>query len=153
MYWKPTPRVKLYEALGAVVDGRIKIDGNTAKVYSSSGNKFYDITYDPAEQAIMLNDNASYYKGYLGYPGIAFLMAKGVLPYPANAAEVLKGVAWKDINVRFKNNFEKALEFVLSQKPTEDVAELEREVDLIEQQLKQMKFKLLGEKVAPPAGY
>jgi hypothetical protein len=39
MLWQPTPRVKIYEALGAVVDGRVHIDDVTARVYSSSGNK------------------------------------------------------------------------------------------------------------------
>jgi len=153
MYWAPTPKVKIYEALGALADGRLSIDGATGKLYSSSGNKFYTINYDAKDQAIMVNDNASYYKGYLGYPGVAFLMAIGVLKYNPKTAETLKGVAWKDINVHFKNDFKQALEFVLSQKPTKDVEELRREVDAIDTQLQGMRLKLLGEKIAPPAGY
>ncbi|MFZ1075166.1 MAG: hypothetical protein WAN50_02225 [Minisyncoccia bacterium] len=37
MKWKKPPVIKIYEALGAVADGRIEVDGNAAKVYSSSG--------------------------------------------------------------------------------------------------------------------
>lgn len=44
--WLQPPIIKVYEALGALADDRIKVKGNTAKVYSSSGNKFYTVTYD-----------------------------------------------------------------------------------------------------------
>lgn len=50
---------KIYEALGAVFDGRVEIDGNRAKVYSSSGNKYYDVGVDPDKNAIMANDSGS----------------------------------------------------------------------------------------------
>jgi len=36
MKWKHPPIIKIYEALGSVADGRLKLDGNFAKVYSSS---------------------------------------------------------------------------------------------------------------------
>ena len=45
--WKLPPRIKIFEALGAISDGRIKINGNTAKVVSSSGNKEYSVEYKP----------------------------------------------------------------------------------------------------------
>ncbi len=69
MKWKPTPRVKLFEAIGAVADDRIKdiVDVGPikiAKVYSSSGNKYYDVSYDAAASAIMCNDNGSYWINY-----------------------------------------------------------------------------------------
>jgi hypothetical protein len=153
MYWKHPPVVKLYEALGAVADGRVKVEGDGAKVYSSSGNKFYEVKYDPNSHAIMVNDNASFYKGYLGYPAVAYLMQIGVLPYPKEAAEALKGIPWKDLNTKFKNDFVKALEFVLSQKPLKVREMLDGEVARIDSELKKMKFKLLGEKMPPPKGY
>jgi hypothetical protein len=79
MKWKTPPDTKIYEALGTVADGRVKVEGNTAKVFSSSGNKHYDVEYDPKASAIMANDNGSYWNGYLGYPAIAFLMATNVI--------------------------------------------------------------------------
>ncbi len=153
MYWTHPPKIKVYEALGSVADGRIKISGNSAEIYSSSGNKFYTVNYDPAAQAIMVNDNGSYYKGYLGYPAIAFLLITGVLMYSPKAAQMLKGVAWKDINVRFKNDFDRTLQFILSKKSQEEVRELEGEVEQIDNQLKELKFKVLGKRVKPPEGY
>jgi len=69
--WKQPPIIKVYEALGSIADGRITVEGNTAKIYSSSGNKFYEVTYDPDTSSIMCNDNGSYWAGYLGYPAIS----------------------------------------------------------------------------------
>src|SRR3989339_2007322 len=116
MKWKHPPIIKIYEALGAVADGRVEVGGNTAKVFSSSGNKFYDVSYDKEKNAIMANDNGSYWKGYLGYPAIAFLMKTGVLSFDEKTASLLENIAWKDINQKFKNDFDKTLEFILSSK-------------------------------------
>ena len=46
---------------------------------------FHDNTYT-------LNDNASYWQGYLGYPGIAVLMLQGKLPYDKELAQQFAGV-------------------------------------------------------------
>ena len=60
--WNHPSKTKMYEALGAVADGRIEISGNNGKCYSSSGNKYYDITFDPESYKIMSNDNISFEK-------------------------------------------------------------------------------------------
>lgn len=147
--------MKVYEALGCVADGRIEVMGSEAKVYSSSRGKFYSVVYDPVRNAIMANDNASYYVGYLGYPSIAFLLAKGIVSFDPACAEMMKGIAWKDINVRYKNDFEKSLAFILDEtkKKGFDVAKLNMEVERIYAIVHGMKLNLLGEKVAPPKGY
>lgn len=62
MKWKHPPITKIYEALGSVADERIELVGSSAKVYSSSRNKFYVVSYEPG--AIMANDNGSYWQGY-----------------------------------------------------------------------------------------
>lgn len=153
MKWKEPAVTKIYEALGAVADGRVKVDGDTAKVFSSTGNKFYEIKYDPEAKAIMANDNSSYWKGYLGYPAIAFLMKIGAVSYDEKLGEILKGVAWKDINQKFKNNFEKALEFILSSKTSDQRQQLEDFVKKIEKEIKSLNLSLLGPKIKPPEGY
>ncbi|MDP4038590.1 MAG: hypothetical protein Q8P54_01305 [bacterium] len=112
MKWKQPPLIKIYEALGSIGDKRIELKDNTAKIYSSSGNKYYDVIYDPDKNAISSNDNGSYWVGYLGYPSIAFLLIKGIVDYNAELAEYLKGFAWKDINQKFKNNFTKTQNFI-----------------------------------------
>ncbi len=43
MKWKHPSITKIYEALGAVADDRVLVSGNSAKVYSSSRNKFYNV--------------------------------------------------------------------------------------------------------------
>jgi hypothetical protein len=112
MKWKTAPIIKVYEALGSIADGRIELDGNSAKVYSSSRNKYYDVVYEPNQNAIAVNDNGSFWVGYLGYPGITFLLVKGIIGYEPGLADYLKGFAWKDINQSFKNDFNKTQSYI-----------------------------------------
>ena len=73
-------RKHIYEALGCISDKRIElnlVDG--AKVYSSSGGKFYAVKYDSKSNSVMSNDNTSYWTGQLGYPSIALLLLKGII--------------------------------------------------------------------------
>ncbi len=153
MQWTYPPIIKVYEALGAVADGRVEVSGNSAKVYSSSGNKFYTVEYDPSAMAIMVNDNGSFYKGYLGYPAIAFLLQIGELPYSPAVAEKLKGIAWKDINQQFKNDFDKTLAYILDAKTPEDRVALAQEAERIDAQLRAHTYNHLGTKTKPPVGY
>ncbi len=153
MKWKKPPTAKIYEALGAVADDRIDLIGNTAKVYSSSRNKYYDVSYDSEKKAIMANDNGSYWRGYLGYPSIAFLMKSGLLSYDQEIAELLKGISWKDINQKFKNDFDKALEYILSPKTNEQVHILKNFVQKVEDEIVSLDLSLLGKKTIPPDGY
>jgi len=153
MQWKQPPTIKSYEALGAVADGRLEINGNTGKCYSSSGNKFYTITYDPVQLAIMVNDNGSYWKGYLGYPAIAFLLEKGELEYKEDFGELLKGIPWKDINTKFKNDFDTTLEHILQSFSADERAALAAYIVTLAEELKEKNLTHLGKKVKPPAGY
>lgn len=153
MTWGESPIIKIYEAVGAVADGRVDVSGNTAKVYSSSRNKYYDVTYDPDTYAIMANDNGSYWKGYLGYPSIAFLLATGVLPYDAALGKHLKGIAWKDLNKKFNDDYDKTLAHIRSTlKPAarEALAEYIQELDGA---IAMLDLQMLGKKQKPPEGY
>lgn len=153
MKWKQPPIIKVYEALGAVSDGRMEIEGNTAKVYSSSRGKFYDVIYDPEKRAIMANDNGSYFQGYLGYPAITFLLATGVLPFNPELADLLKGLAWKDINTKFKNDFPKTLLWIEERLGSEKSAQLAAYAGNISGTVAHMDLEMLGPKVKPPQGY
>jgi len=153
MKWKHPPITKIYEALGTVADGRMEVSDLKGKVYSSSRNKFYDVEYELESGSIMSNDNASYWHGYLGYPAIAFLMRIGVLSYSEEMGHILKGVAWKDINQKFKNNFEKALEFVLSTKTEKERKDLASFVKMVDEEIKELDLSMLGAKRKPPQGY
>lgn len=153
MKWKHPSITKIYEALGAVADDRVLISGNSAKVYSSSRNKFYNVNYDADAGQIMSNDNSSYWKGELGYPSIAFLMKTRILAYDADIANILKGVPWKDINQKFKNNFEKSLDFILSTKTQKERDDLRILCEKVDAEIKKLNLGLLGGKVTPPDGY
>ena len=72
--WKMPPIVKVYEALGAIGDGRVRIeDSRRAFVTSSDAGKTYEVESSADPPEIASNDNASYWQGYLGYPAIAVL--------------------------------------------------------------------------------
>lgn len=105
--WKLPPVIKIYEALGAIADERVILEDDKAEVYSSEGNKKYDVLYDAQKRAIMSNDNGSYWVGYLGYPSISYLMQRGVIKFNGDYAEALKGIEWKKINTKNKNDFDK----------------------------------------------
>ncbi len=68
--------------------------------------------YDPEVRAIMANDNGSYWQGYLGYPSVAYLLARGVVDYDPRLAQYLAGFAWKEINARFKNDWAKSEQYI-----------------------------------------
>ena len=153
--WKQPPIIKVYEALGCVADGRVHIEGDSAKVYSSSGNKFYTVTYDPNTNAIMCNDNGSYWAGYLGYPAIAFLLKIGIIPYKIESANILKGIKWKDINQNFKNDFAKTEKYCqnLVIERDGDLPALLADIAQIHKHLEENPLSLLGPKTKPPSGY
>lgn len=129
------------------------MNGTTAKVNSSSGGKFYDVEYDPSAGAIMTNDNGSYWKGYLGYPAIAFLMLSGTLPYDSGMGELVKGIAWKDVNTKFKNDFQKTLDFILADIQPDSREQLATYVQQVQQGITHLNLDQLGKKKTPPAGY
>lgn len=155
MKWKVPPRIKIHEALGAIGDKRIEVSGDTAKIYSSSGGKFYTVTYDATAHALMVNDNGSYWKGYLGYPAIAYLMMIGKIYYTQEQTTAFVGIAWKDINTKFKNDFDKTLTYIHNAQEERgiDVVGLEKEIDLIFTHVSNNLPSMLGKKTKPPGGY
>ena len=155
MFWKQPPIIKIYEALGCISDERIHIESNSAKVFSSSGNKFYTVTYDPTKNAIMCNDNGSYWADYLGYPAIAFLLAKDIIPYSPSSANILKDIKWKDINQQFKNDFAKTEKYCQDLVVSRDgnLPALLTTIAQIYKHLKETPLSLLGPKIKPPSGY
>jgi hypothetical protein len=156
MEWDRPPLNKVYEALGAIGDKRIEADGNRAKVYSSSRNKYYDVTYDPANFTISSNDNASYYVGYLGYPAIAMLLMKGSVTYDPRLAKYLTGFAWKDINHKFKNNYEKTDRYIdeeIIQKHKLNIVIFHNQLEKILEDIMELKLKRPAVLQKPPKGY
>ena len=115
--WKMPPIAKVYEAIGAVADGRLRIeDARRAFVTSSEGTKIYEVEISAGGREISSNDNASYWQGYLGYPAIAVMIAHGLIHRPPEAViRALAGVAWKELNTRYRNDYDRTIEEVLAQ--------------------------------------
>jgi len=108
--WQMPPPIKVYEAIGAIGDGRVRAADNSVApvgwdVVSSDGSKTYRVEISADGREITSNDNASYWQGYLGYPAIAVLIARGMLHAGAEATRSLAGIPWKELNRRFKNDY------------------------------------------------
>ncbi|MFJ8916494.1 hypothetical protein [Amycolatopsis sp. NPDC102389] len=150
--WKPSPVIKIYEALGAVADGRVEVDGDTARVASSDKAKTYDVRHDRAAGSITANDNGSYWQGYLGYPGIAYLMERGVLAYDSGLAAGLAGVPWKELATRYRNDWVKVEKHVredLSGKGV-DLDRLDAGLAEISSRLEELALTKLSPRLRPP---
>jgi hypothetical protein len=146
--WKMPPKAKVYEALSAVVDGRVFLQSACeASVTSSSGNKAYVVRWNDDFTGISSNDNASFYQGYIGYPIIAVLLKTGTLKADLDSSEKLKGIPWKKINDQFKRNYDKAVDFVLDEA---QITEQERMVDKIYHQLSELKLSRISGKMERP---
>lgn len=133
---------------------RVELVSNTeGKIWSSSGNKYYEVSYDPDNQLIMSNDNSSYWKSELGYPAIAFLLAADYVEVDKSSFKFLGGILWKDINQKYKNDFPAAAKEVLSNLEPADKQSVETFAEEILQQIKSMDLGFLGKRQFPPKGY
>jgi len=113
--WKKPPVLKVFEALSAIADGRVnEISEGLAKVISSDRTKSYTVKWNSVTREVYSDDNASHWQGYLGYPGIAYLMKKGVLPFDAELAKQFAGIEWKKLNSRFREH-EKVINYLATE--------------------------------------
>jgi hypothetical protein len=152
-FWKTPPKAKVYEALSAVADGRVTIVGDyTAEVYSSDQSKSYSVEWTKDVEGITSNDSASYWQGYLGYPILAVLMVLGRLAYDREVAGWLAGIPWKKVNTQYKNDYDQAVEFVLSSLEDADAkrAMVTAEMDRIYQQVEALRLVKLPRRKLPP---
>ncbi len=152
MKWKMPPKIKIYEALGAIADDRVELNGETARVESSDGSKKYDVIYSNVDNSIMSNDNGSYWQGYLGYPSIAFLMIRNKLDYNNEYANALRNIKWKQINVRNNNDFAKTIneiDKIIEQKGI-NLKKFEKYITSVRDQISALELNYFGKKIKPP---
>jgi len=110
------PIAKVYEAIGAIGDGRVHLeDARRASVTSSDRSKTYAVEFVAGSREVSSNDNASYWQGYLGYPAIAVMIARGLYQPRADVIRALSGIPWKELNHRFHNDYERTIAEVLEQ--------------------------------------
>lgn len=157
MNWlPPADNHIIYEALTVIADRRAEfVSENLLHCTSSSKGKFYTVSYEPSTGAIMSNDNTAYYVGRVSYPMVVMLILKGKLTYSEKILEMLEGIVWKDFNQMFKNDYLKAVDYVLAEKAKQgvDVEYIKREVEKIFQALLKIEIPILGPKQRPPQGY
>jgi hypothetical protein len=151
--WKLPPRAKVFEALSAVADGRVRLTGpGSATVTSSGGDKTYDVEWSDDGRTVSANDNASYWQGYLGYPALAVLLERGELRAGEDVVRALAGVHWHDLNKRFKRDYDAAVANVLAGLPAGDpgAAEIQTAVDDVMRQLAALDLQRAGRGRRPP---
>lgn len=108
------PLEKVFEAWTAIEDGRVRLEGDHAVVRSSDDSKEYTVRFDG--DLYSSDDNATYWRGYAGYPVIAVLMLQGRLPFVESEAALWKGVGWKTVNTKFKNRYAEAVASVAAER-------------------------------------
>jgi len=99
------PRIKVLEAIGCIGDERIRVlNDREARVVSSTGDREYRVYVVEmgGEYRVYSDDNGTIFKGYVGYPIIAFLMLKNVIPVDLHVMKAMTGVPWKRLNERYK---------------------------------------------------
>jgi hypothetical protein len=150
--WKMPPVAKVYEALSALADDRVRLlSPGRAEVVSSSGDRTYAVEWSGDGRLITANDNASYWQGYTGYPIIAVLLATGRIPCDPAVAGLLAGVPWHELNERFKRDYDAAVESVLQEIQRRSGAReaVVSQVDAIYRQLESLGLER-GPRRAPP---
>lgn len=142
--WKIPPKAKVYEALGAVADGRVHLLGpRRAEVASSSGERTYSLTWSEDAGTFSSNDNASYWHNSMGYPIIAVLLARGQLDYDPALAVALAGIPWKRLVDANRHDYDQAVEVALRgiEERGGDRAAITAHVDAIYEQLGNLKLE------------
>ena len=142
------PRIKILEALGAIADKRIKIlDTNNAQVVSSDGSRKYNVYVNLDKNEAFSTDNGTRYRGYIGYPIIAFLMLQKRLPYDEKIAFALKEIPWKKLNEKYKRYY--IVERIVKKKANDNGVS-SREIDAfiknVLNELKKLRLKYVSRK-------
>lgn len=167
MIRKDPPLIKIYEAIWCIADNRLEIDKQNsglfwsefqtvkAKVYSSSRWKHYEVEYNEEKNAMMANDNGSYWKWYLWYPQIALLIKLWKISVPQQFFQWLKDIMRKDINTKNKNDFDKSMEEInlIMKDRWIIIDDFNNRLYEAYSQIKDMKMGLLWKKILPPKWY
>ena len=132
------PKEKIPEALTAVIDNRVVIDGNKAKVKNSDLTKEYTIVWK--NNLFYSNDNSTYWAGYIGYPIIAVLFIEGKLLFDENIAKVFSHINWNELNKKNKRDYKKSVEDIVSS--LNDKEKIYDYIDKVYKELETLNIKL-----------
>lgn len=147
---KIPPIEKIHEAYSAIADGRITLKDTEADVSSSDLTKQYLVKWE--DETYSSNDNASYWKGYLGYPIIAVLMLQGKLSFDKEIAENFKGINWKKLNTEHKNKYSEVVKEIMGEleKTGVDCNKINNEIDKVYKEIEQLTINTKRSSIRPP---
>lgn len=137
------PVEKIAEAFSAIVSDRVKLNHNCAKVKSSDNKKTYTVRWND-DNEYSSDDNATRWQHYAGYPIIAVLLKKGLIPYDEKTALLFKNVNWNSVNKQFKRDYENALKFVIGTLNfhTQQAEDVYGELTAVYDKLKELNIKV-----------
>ena len=107
---KETPIAKIYEAVSAIADSRVKEKEDVFLVCSSDYSKAYTVKAD--KDLYSSNDNATLWQHYAGYPIVAVLIYQKRLHTDPSIYPYFKGIPWKRLNTKYKNKYDLSIEEV-----------------------------------------
>ncbi len=141
---------KLYEAYSAIADGRITFEADRIFVESSDYSKKYTIT--KTNNTYISNDNMSYWKQTIGYPILAVMMLEGNIKFNNEVAKCFAGINWKNINTKYKNDYVKTGEIILSQLAEKriDISWIKTETESVYAEVKNLNLPYYKSKIFPP---
>lgn len=147
---KVPPIEKIHEAYSAIVDNRVVLRETEAEVSSSNYAKKYLVTWE--NETYSSNDNASYWKGYLGYPIIAVLMLQGKLSFDKNIAGYFKGINWKELNTQHKNNYSEVVKQIMEEFELDGINcdKINAEIEKVYQEIQQLTINTKRSSLRPP---
>lgn len=147
---KVPPIEKIHEAYSAIADGRITFRDTEADVSSSDLKKQYLVKWK--DETYSSNDNASYWKGYLGYPIIAVLMLQGKLSFDKEIAGHFKGINWKKLNTEHKNKYSEAVKQIMEELKISgvDCDKINNEIDKVYKEIEKLEINTKRSSLRPP---
>ena len=80
-------------------------------------------------------------------------MLTGAIAYDVEVAGLLKGVAWKDVNTKFKNDYEKTLAYIFADMSEANRERISAEVEHVGAAVARLNLSMLGSRTKPPTGY
>lgn len=144
------PVEKIHEAYSAIADGRVTMRDSEADVMSSDYSKAYLVKWK--DETYSSNDNASYWKGYLGYPIIAVLMLQNRLSLDKEIADYFKGINWKKLNTEHKNVYSEVVKEIMSDLKTKgvDCERIDAEINKVYKEMEQLTISTKRSSLRPP---
>lgn len=147
---KVPPIEKIHEAYSAIADERVTLRDSEADVSSSDLTKKYLIKWK--DGVYSSNDNASYWKGDLGYPIIAVLMLQGKLSLDREIAGYFKGINWKKLNTEHKNKYSEAVKQIMGEFASAgiDCDKINKEINKVYKEIEQLEISTKRSSLRPP---